>query len=203
MTKNFGKVADRVAAQMMRQSYKMYPEMKALIQMADETGKMLADRAREMDKALEQINEPDVIKAAVEAMAKIQEVRKALKQVNGIGHAWMFEQERGFMSSVRDSETANDQVERKGSTAELLDESRLQDGLPGSPREHGLPGPFEQEVLFNKIRPRSLVTIVTPHGSKLKGRAVMRGPAGWVLNLGGAHGTPGIATEDNVIAVRG
>jgi hypothetical protein len=85
----------------------------------------------------------------------------------------------------------------------ILDESRLPNGLPGSPREHGFPGPFEQEQLFNKIRPGSRVTIVTPHGSKLTGRAMMRGSAGWVLNLGGAHGTPGIASEDNVIAVRG
>jgi hypothetical protein len=79
-------------------------------------------------------------------------------------------------------------------TAGLLDESSLTTGLPG---------PFERAQLFDKIRPRSRVTIVTPHGSKLTGRAVMRGPAGWVLNLGGAHGTPGIATDDNVIAVRG
>lgn len=78
--------------------------------------------------------------------------------------------------------------------AGLLDESSLTTGLPG---------PFEREQLFNKIRPHSRVTIVTPHGSKLTGRAVMRGPAGWVLNLGGAHGTPGIADEDNVVAVRG
>jgi hypothetical protein len=86
--------------------------------------------------------------------------------------------------------------------AGLLDESSLPDGLPGSQREHGFPGPFERERLFDGIRPGSRVTIVTPHGSRLTGRAVMRGPAGWVLNLGGRHGTPGIASDDNVIAVR-
>jgi len=59
------------------------------------------------------------------------------------------------------------------------------------------------ETLFNKIRPGSKVTIITPHGSKLKGKAVMRGPAGWVLNLGGKYGTPGIADETNVITVIG
>jgi len=59
------------------------------------------------------------------------------------------------------------------------------------------------ETLFNKIRPGSKVTIITPHGSKLKGKAVMRGPAGWVLNLGGKYGTPGIADETNVITVSG
>jgi hypothetical protein len=64
-------------------------------------------------------------------------------------------------------------------------------------------GLLDESSLFNKIRPGSRVTIVTPHGSKLTGRAVMKGPAGWVLNLGGLHGTPGIASEDNVIAVQG
>jgi hypothetical protein len=29
----------------------------------------------------------------------------------------------------------------------------------------------------------------------------MPGPAGWVLNLGGAHGTPGVATPENVLEV--
>jgi hypothetical protein len=31
------------------------------------------------------------------------------------------------------------------------------------------------------------------------GRAVMLGPGGWVLNLGGPHGTPGIVTRDSFI----
>jgi hypothetical protein len=57
------------------------------------------------------------------------------------------------------------------------------------------------EPLVNKIRVGSKVTIITPHGSKLTGRAVMRGPAGWVLNLGGKYGTPGIASHENVIKV--
>ena len=30
----------------------------------------------------------------------------------------------------------------------------------------------------------------------------MRGPAGWVLNMGGKHGTPAIASPDNITAVR-
>lgn len=33
------------------------------------------------------------------------------------------------------------------------------------------------------------------------GRAVMRGPHGWVLNMGGKHGTPAIANADNIIQV--
>jgi hypothetical protein len=30
----------------------------------------------------------------------------------------------------------------------------------------------------------------------------MRGPAGWVLNLGGAHGTPGITSEENLVRIK-
>lgn len=52
------------------------------------------------------------------------------------------------------------------------------------------------------IRVGDRVTISTRHGSKLTGRAVMLGPAGWVLNLGGKHGTPGIATDQNVVTIK-
>lgn len=55
---------------------------------------------------------------------------------------------------------------------------------------------------FSTIKPGCRVTIVTPHSQQRTGRAVMRGPAGWVLNMGGKHGTPGIATETNVLMVR-
>ena len=63
----------------------------------------------------------------------------------------------------------------------------------------GLPGAFHRQVIFLQIKPRCRVAIVTPHGSVLVGRVVMRGPAGWVLNLGGPHGTPGIADERNTV----
>ena len=33
------------------------------------------------------------------------------------------------------------------------------------------------------------------------GRAVMLGPSGWVLNMGGQYGTPGIADENNITSV--
>lgn len=60
-------------------------------------------------------------------------------------------------------------------------------------------------TLFSQIKNSSKVTIVTPHGNQLTGRAVMFNPQYqcWVLNLGGKHGTPGLASESNVIAVRG
>lgn len=55
---------------------------------------------------------------------------------------------------------------------------------------------------FSAIRSGCRVTIVTPHHQQRTGTAVMKGPYGWVLNLGGKHGTPGVATPSNVIMVR-
>jgi hypothetical protein len=62
-----------------------------------------------------------------------------------------------------------------------------------------------REETMAKIQAGDRVTILVPngigrHGVEYKqktGRAVMRGPAGWVLNMGGAHGTPGVATVKN------
>jgi hypothetical protein len=64
--------------------------------------------------------------------------------------------------------------------------------------------------ILDSIKPGDRVTILVPagigrHGQEYKestGRAVMRGPAGWVLNMGGRYGTPGIAGEDNTVRVR-
>jgi hypothetical protein len=55
--------------------------------------------------------------------------------------------------------------------------------------------------LVDDVRHGCRVTIVTPQGQQRTGRAVMRGPAGWVLNMGGKHGTPGIASDKNIIRV--
>jgi hypothetical protein len=56
--------------------------------------------------------------------------------------------------------------------------------------------------LVDAIQTGDRVTIVNRFGQQRTGRAVMRGPYGWVLNMGGAHGTPGIATDANVVAVK-
>ena len=45
------------------------------------------------------------------------------------------------------------------------------------------------------------VTIVDRFGAKRTGRAVMFGPAGWVLNMGGRYGTPAIANQDNIVKI--
>jgi hypothetical protein len=52
------------------------------------------------------------------------------------------------------------------------------------------------------VRAGDHVTIVNQHGQERTGRAVMRGPHGWVLNMGGPHGTPAIATDDNITRVK-
>lgn len=52
------------------------------------------------------------------------------------------------------------------------------------------------------IRPGSRVTIRTPQGQERTGRAVMRSSeGGWVLNMGGKYGTPGLASDRNIVAV--
>lgn len=57
--------------------------------------------------------------------------------------------------------------------------------------------------LYDSIKPGSRVSIVNRFGQVSSGRAVMRGPAGWVLNMGGRHGTPDIASPKNVVKVSG
>lgn len=60
----------------------------------------------------------------------------------------------------------------------------------------------DELMLYDQIRPHDRVTIVDRFGQQRTGRVVMRGPAGWVLNMGGQHGTPAIATPENVVRVR-
>lgn len=57
------------------------------------------------------------------------------------------------------------------------------------------------ENLTDVVRPGDRVTIVDRFGNRRAGRAVMFGPAGWVLNMGGRHGTPAIANESNIVKV--
>lgn len=56
-------------------------------------------------------------------------------------------------------------------------------------------------LLVDAIKPGDRVTIVNRFGQSRTGRAVLRGPAGWVLNMGGAHGTPAIADDRNITRV--
>jgi hypothetical protein len=61
----------------------------------------------------------------------------------------------------------------------------------------------ETRPLIECVRPGDRVTIITPQGQERTGRAVMPCSAGgWVLNMGGRHGTPGIAGESNTVRVK-
>ena len=56
--------------------------------------------------------------------------------------------------------------------------------------------------LIDLVRAGDRVTIVNRFGQQHTGRAVMPCSAGgWVLNMGGRYGTPGIADDSNTIRV--
>lgn len=57
------------------------------------------------------------------------------------------------------------------------------------------------ESILDVIRHGDRVTITNRFGQERGGRAVMRGPHGWVLNMGGTHGTPAVATDHNIVRV--
>jgi len=56
--------------------------------------------------------------------------------------------------------------------------------------------------LFEQIRFGDRVTYVDRFGRIGTGRAVMRGPYGWVLNIGGKYGTPHVVSARDVVTVR-
>ena len=68
----------------------------------------------------------------------------------------------------------------------------------------------EAEQILAQIGHGDRVTIMIPAGrggrgqewSQATGKAVMRNDYGWALNMGGAHGTPGVATARNIVSVR-
>ena len=56
--------------------------------------------------------------------------------------------------------------------------------------------------MFNDIMVGDTVYFSIPHSKELKGKAVMKGPIGWVVNMGGRHGMPNVVTERNFIKIR-
>lgn len=61
----------------------------------------------------------------------------------------------------------------------------------------------DQSPTIQAIRPGDRVKISTRHGQLLSGRAVMpTKDGGWVLNGGGKHGTPLLAYEGNLVAIK-
>lgn len=55
---------------------------------------------------------------------------------------------------------------------------------------------------YADIQNGDTVYFSTPHSLQLKGKAVMKGPAGWVVNMGGRYGYPQIVSEKNFIKLR-
>lgn len=55
---------------------------------------------------------------------------------------------------------------------------------------------------IESIGPGDRVTIVDRFGMSRTGKAVMRGPAGWVLNMGGRFGTPAVAAEETILKIK-
>src|SRR5271157_3434690 len=71
--------------------------------------------------------------------------------------------------------------------------------------------PETASQLLASIHPGDRVTIMRPTGmgrggqewAQASGKAVMRSShGGWVLNMGGKHGTPGLVDETNIVSVR-
>lgn len=56
--------------------------------------------------------------------------------------------------------------------------------------------------MLDFIRPGDRITIRNRFNQERTGKAVMRGTYGWVLNMGGAHGTPAIADDRNIVRVK-
>jgi hypothetical protein len=60
--------------------------------------------------------------------------------------------------------------------------------------------------LLDSIRPGDRVTILVHSGGTCwrgrTGKALMRGTHGWMLDMGGRYGTPGVATVENLVSVR-
>mgnify|MGYP004250893793 FL=1 len=56
--------------------------------------------------------------------------------------------------------------------------------------------------MFKEIQVGDSVTMSTPQGQEVRGKAVMKGPHGWVINVGGRFGTPKVVNENNFIKMR-
>lgn len=90
-------------------------------------------------------------------------------------------------------------VKRKGGAADPYAVCTASLGYRGSIKaKHRRRNPAS---ILDAIHHGDRVTIIDRFGKKHSGRAVMRGPAGWALNMGGPHGTPGTASEQNIVKI--
>ena len=54
-------------------------------------------------------------------------------------------------------------------------------------------------MVYSDIQMGDMVYFFTPHSKQLKGKAALKGPHGWVVNMGGRYGYPMIVSEKNYI----
>jgi hypothetical protein len=75
--------------------------------------------------------------------------------------------------------------------------------VPPPTQDTSGPEPDSLSSPIDLIRAGDRVSIFTPRGQRLTGRAVMRNrqTGSWTLNMGGAHGTPGVANDENIVAI--
>lgn len=62
----------------------------------------------------------------------------------------------------------------------------------------GNPTKMTSKQIVDQIRPGDTVTFRDRFGRACKGKAVMFGPSGWVLNMGGKYGTPAVVNESKI-----
>lgn len=76
---------------------------------------------------------------------------------------------------------------------------------PGHRVSGKAPKSMPDRSAFDAIKPGSRVSMRTPQGQVVKGKAVMynRQHDSWVLNMGGRHGTPGVVSRDNFVGLGG
>ena len=60
---------------------------------------------------------------------------------------------------------------------------------------------METKTVFDVIQAGDRVTIEARFGKEATGTAVFKSAYGWALNMGGKHGTPGVATRENTLRV--
>jgi len=117
---------------------------------------------------------------------------------------------RPWNPSIRPGVTPRPKARRKSEHGWVADSSQVafaeNEGSVPPPEESGgnTPEPAPLQSLCDYIRAGDRVTILTPHGSKVTGRATMRNRqvGCWVLNAGGPYGRPVIASEENIVSIR-
>jgi len=57
-------------------------------------------------------------------------------------------------------------------------------------------------MVYADIQAGDSIVFSTPHTAEMRGKAVMKGPYGWVVNAGGRHGVPKIVSEANFVRGR-